>query len=258
MPAASQPEPTQSFPRAEQNSSEEGTASFESDVTQPAERDSVLRALGLPETPRVHLPEPGWSPVSPVVLRKCDEMGDSPQLASSARLQLLGELGRGGMGAIVKGRDMELGRDVAVKVLLKAHQGKPEMVERFVDEAQIQGQLQHPGVAPVYELGRLMDDRPYFSMKLVKGQTLSQLLAERENGKPVRTALARLLSIFEQICQTLAYAHARNLIHRDLKPSNVMVGAYSELQVMDWGLAKVLAAGGSANEKQRQAQRGPR
>ena len=89
------------------------------------------------------------------------------------------------MGVVLKGRDPDLGRDLAVKVLLETHKEKPDLVRRFVEEAQIGGQLQHPGVVPVYELGTFGDRRPYFTMKLVKGQTLAELLAERES--PART-----------------------------------------------------------------------
>jgi serine/threonine-protein kinase len=123
-------------------------------------------------------------------------------------------------------------------VLLETHQGRTELRRRFVEEAQISGQLQHPGIAPVYALGQLGDGRPYFSMKLVKGQTLAKLLATRTEPGQERPGF---LKVFEQVCQTLAYAHSRGVIHRDLKPANVMVGAFGEVQVMDWGLAKVLA-----------------
>jgi eukaryotic-like serine/threonine-protein kinase len=163
----------------------------------------------------------------------------------SDRVQLLGEIARGGMGVVLKGRDPDLGRDLAVKVLLEAHKDKPDLVRRFIEEAQIGGQLQHPGVVPVYELGNFGDCRPYFTMKLVKGQTLSELLSERES--PVDD-LPKLLAIFQQICQTMAYAHARDVIHRDLKPSNVMVGSFGEVQVMDWGLAKVLPRSGVVDD----------
>ena len=205
------------------------------------------------------------------------------------RYQLQGEIARGGMGAILRGRDLGLGRELAIKVLLESHQANPQIVQRFVEEAQIGGQLQHPGIVPIYELGALPDQRPFIAMKLVKGQTLAALLAERtrlasggrqpadgansaNQGTDVRHSpgadraqgaagnqgadaprspahdLARFLSIFEAVCQTMAYAHARGVIHRDLKPSNIMVGAFGEVQVMDWGLAKVLAHGGIADE----------
>ncbi len=145
------------------------------------------------------------------------------------------------MGQVLKGRDPDLGRDVALKVLREDHYDKPDMVRRFVEEAQIGGQLQHPGIVPIYELGTFTDRRPFFSMKLVKGQTLAELLDGRESPAD---DLPRMLSIFEAICQTVAYAHARGAIHRDLKPSNVMVGSFGEVHVMDWGLAKVLPRGG--------------
>ena len=121
----------------------------------------------------------------------------------------------------------------------------PTLVRRFVEEAQIGGQLQHPGIVPIYELGAFADRRPYFAMKLVKGQTLAALLAARPSPAD---GLPRFLAIFEQVCQTVAYAHARGVIHRDLKPSNVMVGGFGEVQVMDWGLAKVLPRGGVADD----------
>src|SRR5205085_1669149 len=102
------------------------------------------------------------------------------------------------------------------------------------------------GIVPVYELGRFQDQRPFFTMKLVKGKTLAALLSDRANPSQER---GRFIWIFSQVCQTLAYAHARGVIHRDLKPSNIMVGAFGEVQVMDWGLAKVLQEGGVADEK---------
>ena len=156
---------------------------------------------------------------------------------ASNRYELYEEIARGGMGAIIRCRDTQLGRDLAIKVLLDAHQDRPEIIQRFLDEARIAGRLQHPGIAAVHEMGTLSDGRPFFSMKLVRGKTLSSLLRERSRLGEDRS---RFLGIFEQICQTLAYAHSRGVIHRDLKPSNVMVGAFGEVQVMDWGLAKTL------------------
>ena len=160
---------------------------------------------------------------------------DAQPPALTSRYRLAGELGRGGMGSVLRGHDPILHRDLAVKVLLDEYCTYPELVYRFFREARLSGQLQHPGVAPVHDMGRLPDQRPYFAMKLVEGRTLAALLAER--GGPAHD-LPRLLKIFEQICQTLAYAHARGVIHRDLKPANVMVGAFGEVLVMDWGLAK--------------------
>jgi eukaryotic-like serine/threonine-protein kinase len=161
--------------------------------------------------------------------------------ARAGRYQLFGRIGIGGMGEVLRGRDPDLNRELALKVLLEQHAGRPEVVRRFVEEAQIGGQLQHPGIVPVYELGRYDDGRPFFTMKLVKGRTLAALLSERSDPAHDRP---RFLTVFEAVCQTVAYAHDKGVIHRDLKPLNVMVGAFGEVQVMDWGLAKVLGQEG--------------
>ena len=189
----------------------------------------------------------------PRVLLRDTSVGEEPSPITrpvlgkelSSRYRIDGEIARGGMGAILKGRDPDLGRDVAIKVLREDHRDNADMIRRFVEEAQISGQLQHPGIAPIYELGAFGDARPFFSMKLVKGDTLAKLLDAR---KSPAEGLPRFLGIFESIAQTVAYAHARGVIHRDLKPSNVMVGAFGEVQVMDWGLAKVLPRGGVVDD----------
>ena len=169
--------------------------------------------------------------------RRCDGGGDGepdpavrtgssemPRSHGDAEhLELLGEIARGGMGAVLKGRDADLGRDLAVKVLLEAHRDKPELVRRFVEEAQIGGQLQHPGIVPVYELGTFADRRPYLHHEAGQGPHPGRAAAT--TGTTPRDDLPRFLAIFEQVCQTMAYAHARGVIHRDLKPSNVMVGS---------------------------------
>ena len=161
------------------------------------------------------------------------------------RYRFDGEIARGGMGAVLRGRDVDLGRDLAVKVLLEKYANRPDVARRFIEEAQIGGQLQHPGVVPIYDIGRF-GDRPFFTMKLVKGQTLAAILGERTDPSADRP---RLLGIALQVSQAMAYAHAKGVIHRDLKPANIMVGAFGEVQVMDWGLAKVLAEGGIHDEE---------
>src|SRR5262245_28268298 len=178
--------------------------------------------------------------------------GDAPRPQAPpevAGYEVLGPpLGRGGMGVVYQARDTHLGRDVAVKVLLEGHQRHPELYERFVEEARVAGRLQHPGVVPVYALGEAAPGRPYFTMKLVQGQTLAELL--RDRADPVQ-GLPRFLKVFEAVCQAVGYAHSKGVIHRDLKPANVMVGSFGEVQLMDWGLAKVLAS----RERQRPEQR---
>jgi serine/threonine-protein kinase len=169
---------------------------------------------------------PNASTVLPVTVPSADR----PDIAT------LQEIARGGMGVVYRGRDNTLHRDLAVKVLREEYRSRPEMVRRFVEEAQICGQLTHPGVVAVYELGLLADGRPYFTMKLIEGQTLAALLAARRDP---REDLPRFLAVFEQVAQTISYAHARGVVHRDLKPANIMVSAFGEVQVMDWGMAKV-------------------
>jgi serine/threonine-protein kinase len=157
--------------------------------------------------------------------------------APASRYRVLGEIGRGDIGIVYEGRDVNLGRTVALKALRPELAEDDDAVRRFLEEAQLESQLQHPGVVPVYSLGLDERNRPYFVMKLVRGETLASLLAKR--GEPAR-ALRRFLGIFEQTCQCVAYAHARGVVHRDLNPQNVMVGAFGEVQVVDWGLAKLL------------------
>jgi serine/threonine-protein kinase len=204
--------------------------------------ESLARSIG--PIPRILLSDTDPGDLDTALVKP-----SSPEMPAPAergdRYVLFGEIARGGMGAVLKGRDADLGRDLAVKVLLESHQGNADYIRRFIEEAQIGGQLQHPGIVPVYELGTFADQRPYFTMKLVKGRTLAALLNERQGPAD---AQSRFLGIFEQVCQTVAYAHARGVIHRDLKPTNVMAGGFGEVQVMDWGLAKVLKEGGVADE----------
>jgi tetratricopeptide (TPR) repeat protein len=164
----------------------------------------------------------------------------APAAPPADRYEFLGELGRGGMGAVLRVHDRHLGRGLALKTLLECHRDNSALWQRFLAEARVAGQLQHPGVAPVYELGELPDGRPFFSMKLVEGRTLAELLKER--ASPAQD-LPRFVKVFEQVAQAVAYAHSRRVLHRDLKPANIMVGNFGEVQVMDWGLAKVLPEG---------------
>jgi WD40 repeat protein len=163
------------------------------------------------------------------------------------RYELKKLLGSGGMGDVWLGRDRRLKRPVAVKVVQPRWAGHQNVFDRFVEEAQLTSQLQHPAIPPVYEMGQLPDGRPYFCMKVVRGRTLASLLEKRAGPGD---DLPRLLGIFEQVCQAVAYAHSKGVIHRDLKPANVMVGPFGEVQAMDWGLAKVLT-GEAGRERER-------
>jgi serine/threonine protein kinase len=156
------------------------------------------------------------------------------------RYKELEALGEGGMGKVVKAQDLGLEREVAIK-RLRVEVGDPENAQRFLLEAKATGQLEHPNIPPVYELGKDEEGRPYFALKLVRGRSLQQLIAGLKSGD------ARLhdefpfilrLQIFQKVCEAVAYAHERGIIHRDIKPDNVMVGELGEVFLMDWGLAK--------------------
>ncbi|MBX9623714.1 MAG: protein kinase, partial [Gemmataceae bacterium] len=171
--------------------------------------------------------------------------------------ELLEEIGRGGMGVVYRAKDLAFGRDVAVKLLQDHFPPGGVAARRFADEARITGTLQHPGVPAAYQTGTLPDGRPFLAMKLIKGRTLADLIEASGGRQPPDgprnqgadaprspdPGYPNLVAAFEGVCQAVGYAHAHGVVHRDLKPANVMVGSFGEVQVMDWGLAKVLAEG---------------
>jgi tRNA A-37 threonylcarbamoyl transferase component Bud32 len=176
--------------------------------------------------------------------------------AGASRYELLEEIGHGGTGVVFRGLDRVLERELAVKVLRSDYGSRSQGYRRFIEEARVGSRLQHPAIVPVHELGWFEEQRPYFTMKLVQGQTLAALLRARRDVNQDRP---RMLGIVEQVCQALAYAHSQGVVHRDLKPSNVMVGAFGEVQVMDWGFAKRLAtANGRAQDDVDAAASSPR
>lgn len=156
------------------------------------------------------------------------------------RYQELEGLGEGGMGKVVKARDLGLEREVAIK-RLRVEVGDPESAQRFMMEAKATGQLEHPNIPPVYELGKDEDGRPYFALKLVRGRSLQQLIEGLRAGDAKlhdEFSFIYRLQIFQKVCEAVAYAHERGILHRDIKPDNVMVGELGEVFLMDWGLAK--------------------
>lgn len=159
------------------------------------------------------------------------------------RIRIKGEVGRGAMGFILRGRDTRLRRELALKVAPASREELPkQQLARFIEEAQVTAQLEHPNVVPVHDFGVDPEGRAYFSMKLIRGQSLEEILEKRQNGDAKTLSefgLRRLLDIFMQVCQALEYAHAKGVIHRDLKPANIMVGDFGEVLVMDWGVAKL-------------------
>jgi formylglycine-generating enzyme required for sulfatase activity/tRNA A-37 threonylcarbamoyl transferase component Bud32 len=194
------------------------------------------RSAGTPE------PEQGEGASAQVLERLQNRIG------KESRYQIQGEFARGGMGAILKVWDQDLRRTLAMKVVLgkaeSEQKGSTPAIDekslgRFLEEAQITGQLDHPGIVPVYELGMDTDGQVFFTMRLVKGRDLKHIFDLVRDGREGWTQ-TRALTVLLKVCEAMAYAHSKGVIHRDLKPANIMVGRFGEVYVMDWGLAKVL------------------
>ena len=156
---------------------------------------------------------------------------------TGSRYELLEEIGRGGMGLVFRGRDCELDREVAIKVTAWSTEAD---AERLRAEAQTLARLEHPGIVPVHDVGRLADGRVFTVMTLVRG--------ERLDARAASLPLADRLRLFDRVCDTVSFAHARGLIHRDLKPANIMIGEHGQVLVLDWGLARADKDAGSGTE----------
>jgi WD40 repeat protein/serine/threonine protein kinase len=206
-----------------------------------------VSALLAAHDPTISLDPP--PPVEPDVALRERLRSLSERLPKTPRYALQGEVARGGMGAILRVWDQDLRRTLAMKVILSRDEGRvvagetplvdPQYLSRFLEEAQITGQLDHPGVVPVHELGVDGEGRVFFTMRMVKGRNLEEifrLARAREDG----WTLPRAVSVILKVCEAMGYAHSKGVVHRDLKPSNVMVGKFGETYVMDWGLAKVI------------------
>ena len=175
------------------------------------------------------------------------------QLPARERYALGCEVARGGMGAILRATDLSIERTVAMKVALD-QAADAEILQRFTQEAKLTGQLEHPNIVPVHDLSSDDQNRPFYTMKFVKGVTLHDILAKLKDGDAATVAqysLAHLLTIYQKVCDAVAFAHSNSVIHRDLKPANIMVGKYGEVLVMDWRLAKVVGGQRSAISDQR-------
>ena len=172
---------------------------------------------------------------------------DSIANATSSKYSSRGEPRQGGMAIVWKAYDSQLQREVAYKELRPETAGDTRYQSMFVNEAKLTGQLEHPNIVPVYELGQAdSKERPFYTMKYLRGVTLTEAIREKRsqsNGHPdPRVRFAPMLKILLRVCDAMRYAHSRGIIHRDLKPDNVMVGDYGEVVVLDWGLAKPIAA----------------
>jgi serine/threonine protein kinase len=218
-------------------SADDPTITYRSDT--PGTTEAEAEAGGRPRD----VPPPPAAPAS------ADALG--------GRFRLLRPHAQGGLGRIFVAVDEELGREVAVKEIRPEHADDPASRARFLMEAEVTGAMEHPGLVPVYALGRHPDGRPYYAMRLVRGESLKDAIArlhagraaERAQGRepaPLGLALRPLLRRLLDVCDAVEYAHSRGVIHRDLKPANIMLGPFGETLVVDWGLAKPLGRAGEA------------
>lgn len=152
-----------------------------------------------------------------------------------------GKIGQGGMGAVFKVYDQGLRRTNVLKVLAPDMMDNPQYLKRFIDEARITGQLEHPNIIPVHDIGVVDTSKLYFSMKYIEGEELGGIIRKLRRGDPeivAKYTIFSLLTIFRKICDAVAFAHSKGIIHRDIKPDNVMVAKYGEVMLVDWGLAR--------------------
>ena len=168
---------------------------------------------------------------------------------AAGRYRIVESHAHGGLGEVFLAHDTELHRSVALKEIRPELAGHADLRARFVLEAEITGGLEHPGIVPVYGLGAYADGRPFYAMRFIRGESLTAAIArlhdsqaERRDGSARILELRKLLGSFITVCNTVAYAHSRGVIHRDLKPDNIMLGAYGETLLVDWGLAKLVAS----------------
>ena len=170
--------------------------------------------------------------------------GGKKPIPEGPRYDMVDNFARGGMGNIWLAKDGMIKREVAYKELLPRAMRRSSIVERFIQEGQVTGQLEHPGIVPIYDLGYQENGTPFYAMKLVRGTEMKEQI-ELLHKMPKNTAdrhraFVKLLGQFVDVCNALAFAHQRGVLHRDLKPQNVMIGGFGETLVLDWGLAKLL------------------
>jgi tRNA A-37 threonylcarbamoyl transferase component Bud32 len=226
--------------KAHQNDPEQSLAAL---PVVPALRHVVDQLTGdgaTPTTPaRPSPPGPGECTLSFTPRAQWPAVGE--------RYHVLRPHARGGLGEVFVAEDLEVHREVALKVIQEVHADDALSRDRFLLEAELTGRLEHPGIVPVYGLGADAEGRPFYAMRLVQGETLREAIRRfHEADVPGRDpgerslALRQLLARFVAVCNAVAYAHSRGVIHRDIKPSNIMLGKFGETVVLDWGLAKVV------------------
>jgi WD40 repeat protein/serine/threonine protein kinase len=219
------------------------------------EAASANRAPCLGTEPCSKTRREGWdAPVTQPFTRA--ELGPTGTTATSLELRyrVLRSLAKGGLGEVFVALDTELNREVAIKLIQEQFAGSQHSRARFVLEAEVTGSLEHPGIVPVHGLGQFPDGRPYYAMRLVRGESLGQAIqafwkSERVRRGPARSvARLQLLRRLLDVCNVVSYAHSRGVIHRDIKPANILLGPYGETLLVDWGLAKVVGCGEVGHE----------
>jgi serine/threonine-protein kinase len=206
-------------------------------IADPDVQASLARVLGEPASPGDPAPE------GTVVYQ--------PAKSSGTRFVILRPHAKGGLGEVFVALDEELNREVALKAIQERNAQDAVSRARFVQEAEITGRLEHPGIVPVYGYGEYPGGRPYYAMRFIKGDSLKQAIqrfhdTQQAADGPRALALRKLLGAFLAVCQAIHYAHSRGILHRDLKPDNIMLGKFGETLVVDWGLAKPLDQPASA------------
>ena len=214
-------------------------------ASQTSGRDAASRTSGRDAASRTSSQTSGSSPSTTLVTtseRHDSTDSDAPLSAGGTvlpgdRYEFGDALGSGGVGKVVSARDREIGRVVALKMLKLGPEAQPAVASRFVGEARVNAQLEHPNIVPVYDLGTLSDGQPYYTMRVVKRQSLQDVLGNPELRR--QWPLVRLVGAFVQVSRALAYAHRRGVLHRDIKPENILLGDFGEVYLADWGNATV-------------------
>ncbi len=205
-------------------------------------QEAVSQAGAIGENKNTHITPPHNAMGQGSISGSMDKLPKVWRALFDKRYRLGRVIGEGGMGVVHEAFDRAIGRLVAIKLLKEPVDVSKEEVYKLIREIQITGQLEHPNIMPIYDIGVLTDSRLFFVMKLIRGKNLKDVIYDESvpaSGPKRRHHLRRLLSIFVQICNAVDFAHSKGVIHRDLKPENVMVGDFGEVLVLDWGLAHI-------------------
>ncbi len=250
LPESASPDDVQAFiDDALQTISPESASSDASqhDTLTDSQLDSVeqnpKQTTPVEDDPFSTIPSDAGGEVDPYQTMPNPDLGPTREVTSHGhdRFRKLHKHAEGGLGMVSLAEDLDFGRGVAIKEIKERFADILDSQNRFIYEAEITGRLEHPGIVPVYALGRYDDGRPYYAMRFITGKSLADeitTLHAAENAEQFTGRLRSLLNRFQSVCNTIEYAHSRGVLHRDLKPANIMLGEYGENLVVDWGLAK--------------------